>query len=159
MNARSLNVQPLCSVVMPTYNDSRHLAAAIESILDQTFRDFEFIIIDDCSTDKTPEILEQYRCQDTRIRIVRNAENLGVARSLNKAIALTQSPFIARMDGDDLSLPTRLEKQIAYMQAHPEVGVLGTQNIFIDEQGQYSEQFIWSKPTSHNLLILQAFWD
>ncbi len=150
---RPLNARPVCSVVMPTYNDSRHLAVAIESILDQNFRDFEFVIVDDCSTDKTFEILEQYRCLDTRIKIVRNAENLGVARSLNKAIALTQSPFIARMDGDDISLPTRLEKQLDYMQTHPAVGVLGTQSIFIDEQGRYSEQFTWSKPTSHNLLV------
>jgi len=122
------------SVIMPVYNSERFIAMAIDSILSQTYTNFEFIIIDDCSTDNTPKILENYK--DPRIRIVKNVKNLGLAESLNFGISLSNGEFIARMDADDISLPGRFEAQVKFMQKHTEVGVLGTQFSRIDENGK-----------------------
>lgn len=115
---------PKVSVIMPVYNSEKYLAEAIESILSQTFSDFEFIIIDDCSTDSSYQIADSFR--DSRIRLFRNSENSGVAYSLNRGIELSEGYYIARMDADDISLLQRLERQISYLETHPSVGVLGT---------------------------------
>ena len=125
------------SVVMSVYNGERHLSEAIDSILNQTFTDFEFIIVNDGSTDGTREILERY--QDERIVLV-NQDNTGVTRALNKGIALAQGKYIARQDADDVSKLERLQKQFDYMEAHPSVGLLGTRFEFIDEFGQVTRQ-------------------
>lgn len=111
---------------MPVYNGEEHLAEAIDSILAQTFSTFEFIIIDDASTDRTPCILRQYAEKDSRIRIITNEMNKKIAVSLNSGIAEARSPLVARMDADDWSAPERLEKQFTFMQAKPEVGICGT---------------------------------
>ena len=115
---------PKVSVVLPTYNGSFFLAEAIESVLAQTWKDFELIIIDDASTDNTATIASQY--VDPRIRIIQNPHNLRLVDTLNKGIALAQGPYIARMDQDDISLPKRLEQQVAFMDSHPEVGICGS---------------------------------
>ena len=112
------------SVVMPAYNAEQYIAEAIESILNQTFTDFELIIIDDGSTDRTIEIIEGYK--DPRIRFYRNEQNAGVALTLNRGIELAKGEFVARMDSDDIAELNRLEMQLNYMNAHPEVAVLGT---------------------------------
>jgi hypothetical protein len=124
---------PRISVLMAVYNGERHVAEATESILGQTFADFEFLIIDDGSTDGTRAILESYR--DSRIRVVANEENLGLACSLNRGIALARGEFIARQDADDVSESMRLEKQITFFEAHSEVTLLGTWAKTIDGQG------------------------
>lgn len=111
------------SVLLPVYNCPRYVGAAIESILAQSFGDFEFLIIDDGSTDETPHVLDQY--SDARIRRIRH-ENKGLAGTLNVGIGLARGKYITRQDQDDISLPDRLEKQIAHMDAHPECGLLGT---------------------------------
>jgi glycosyltransferase involved in cell wall biosynthesis len=144
---------PRVSVVMPVYNAARHLPQAIESILDQTFREFEFIIVDDHSTDETADILSRYGQLDSRIRVIRNAQNMRVAHSLNRGCETARSELIARMDGDDISLPERFERQVAFLDAHPQVGVLGTQTVFIEKDGQFSRQAEWQKPTLHNDLV------
>lgn len=122
------------SVVMAVYNGERYLSAAIESVLSQTFTDFEFIIINDGSTDGTLAILESY--DDARIVLANNQENIGLSRSLNKALALAQSDYVARMDADDVALPHRFEKQFAFLEAHPEIGILGSHCRLIDLHGQ-----------------------
>lgn len=106
---------PIVSVVMSVYNGGQFLAGAIESVLDQTFRDFEFIIVNDGSTDGSPEILEGYAQRDGRIHLI-SRENRGLTASLNEGIANARGEWIARMDADDISLPDRFEKQLAWLQ-------------------------------------------
>lgn len=125
---------PKVTVLMPVYNGEKYLEKAIESILNQTFRDFEFIIVDDGSTDSTSSIIACYQQKDARIRIY-NQENRGLVASLNVGCQLSRGKYIARMDADDVSLPERLAKQVAYLDAHPEVGVLGGWMEVIDESG------------------------
>lgn len=117
--------QPRVSVVMPTYNVAAYVEAATESILQQTFTDFELIIIDDGSTDDTWAVLERLAAQDPRIRLERNSANRGISYSRNRGTELAYGEYIAVMDHDDISMPDRLEKQVAYLDAHPEVGVVG----------------------------------
>ena len=117
---------PKVSVVMPVYNEEKHVSRAIESILNQTFKDFEFVIIDDCSKDKTSRIIKEYKNKDLRIKIVTNKKREFIAKSLNKGIKIAKGEYIARMDGDDISLPERLNKQVCFMEIHPEISVLGS---------------------------------
>lgn len=114
---------PKVTVLMPVYNGEKYLSEAIESILKQSYTDFEFIIINDGSTDRTVEIINSYK--DPRIILHSNQQNLSIAVSLNKGIAATRGKYIARMDCDDISLPLRLERQANFLDEHPEVGVLG----------------------------------
>jgi len=116
--------KPALSVIMPAYNAGRFLAPAIESVLSQTWRDFEFIIIDDASTDGTRELIESYAAKDARIRSFPNPQNLGVTKTLNRALSLVRADWIARMDADDLSLPTRFERQMAAVRKNPSVGLV-----------------------------------
>ena len=125
---------PRVSVVMSVYNGERYLNEAIESILAQTFRDFEFIIIDDGSTDSTPDILNSY--DDDRIVLVHNEQNIGLTRSLNKGIQIARGNYLARQDADDVALPERLAAQVNFLDANPDVGVVGTWVAYIDENGQ-----------------------
>lgn len=110
---------PRVSVLMSVYNGARYVSAAVESILQQSFRDFEFIIVDDASNDQTPMILAAYARQDRRIHLITNAENLGLTRSLNRGLAQTVGEYIARQDADDISDPDRLAKQVALLDSTP----------------------------------------
>lgn len=121
---------PIISVIMPVYNGERFLREAIDSILNQTFSDFEFIIINDGSTDGTLEIIQSYT--DERIRVVNNELNQGIVACLNHGTELARGEYIARMDADDISLPERFEKQVDYMNNHIDVGVLGGNVIEFD---------------------------
>lgn len=115
----------LISVIMSNYNTPEEfLRPAIESILNQTYRNFEFIIIDDCSTDDSLSIIESYT--DARIKIIRNDINLGITKSLNKGLREAKGEFVARMDADDISLETRFEKQVDFFKSHPNHIVCGT---------------------------------
>ena len=135
---------PKVSVLMPVYNGEKYLREAVESILNQIFSDFEFIIIDDGSTDNTNDIIRSY--SDPRVRLVTNENNIGLTRSLNRGIDLSRSKYIARMDGDDVSLPARLEKQVEYMENHPETGVVGTRASEINHLGK-----ITRRKTAHHI--------
>lgn len=115
---------PKVTVLMPVYNGEKYIGEAIESILNQTFTDFEFLIINDGSTDSSVEIISS--CKDPRVRLVHNAKNLGLVKTLNIGLKLSQGKYIARMDCDDISLPGRLAKQVAFMDAHPDVCICGT---------------------------------
>ena len=124
---------PRVSVILPAYNAEAYLKEAIDSILNQTFPDFQLIVINDCSTDGTEEIIRQYA--DPRLVPVKNEKNLGIAATLNRGLSLAQGDYIARMDADDISLPHRLERQVAYLDAHPDIAVLGTNVETFDENG------------------------
>jgi glycosyltransferase involved in cell wall biosynthesis len=139
---------PKISVIMSVYNGERYLKEAIESILGQTFTDFEFIIVDDASTDSSPEIMRSY--SDTRIRIIKNRTNIGLTRSLNMALEQAHGELVARQDDDDISLPERFAKQIRYFMEHPETAVLGTSIYIIDENGGKQGKRILSEDPSIN---------
>lgn len=127
---------PKVSVVMTAFNSSAYLPEAVESILNQTLSDFEFIIIDDCSTDNTWEILSNYAASDTRLILVRNEENLGTAKSSNKGLCLAKGEYIARFDSDDIALPTRLQEQVKYMESNSSVALITTPVEYINIKGE-----------------------
>jgi glycosyltransferase involved in cell wall biosynthesis len=124
---------PKVSVVMAVRNGGKYLEDAVNSILSQTFRDFEFIIIDDASTDNTSEYLRSL--SGSCITIMVNSENLGLTKSLNMGVHMASGEYIARIDADDISYPTRLEKQAKFLDMRPEVGLLGTYCNVINETG------------------------
>jgi glycosyltransferase involved in cell wall biosynthesis len=126
---------PAISVIMSVHNGEQYLAEAVESILAQTLGDFEFIIIDDGSTDNTPTLLREYQAADGRICIVTHA-NRGLTKALNEAIHLARAPLLARMDADDISLPNRFERQVAFLRAHPMVVCVGADHELIDGGGR-----------------------
>lgn len=121
------------SVVMTVHNGERFLREAVDSILDQTYRDFEFLIIDDGSTDATPDILAAYR--DPRLRVV-TAQRGGRVKSLNRGVGTSREEYVAIMDADDISMPRRLELQTTWLNDHPRTAVLGTGTLEIDENGR-----------------------
>jgi glycosyltransferase involved in cell wall biosynthesis len=116
--------EPLVTVLMPVYNGERYLRPAIESILSQTFADFEFLIVNDGSTDGSAEIVRSYH--DRRIRLVHNEVNERIVASLNKGLVLARGKIIARMDCDDFSCPDRLGEQLAYLDRHADIAIVGT---------------------------------
>ncbi len=124
-------VAPAVSVVVPVRNGARFLRRAIDSVLTQTWPDFELIVIDDGSTDGTADILSALQTADPRIRVIHQPPT-GIVASLNSGVAAARADLIARLDADDISLPDRLEKQVAWMAANPRVAVLGGAVIFID---------------------------
>jgi len=125
----------LVSVVMSVYNGEKHLKESIESVLGQTFSNFEFIIVDDGSNDNSPQILERYRKKDSRIRII-HQENIGLTKSLNKAINLVQGEYIARQDVDDISLAERLEKQLNIFFKKPQTDLVASWYYIIEDKGE-----------------------
>lgn len=129
----SNNKIPEISIVMSVYNGGSYLKGAIDSILAQTFTDFEFVIIDDGSTDESAKIIRSY--SDPRIRFLEQ-ENRGLVASLNRGIKLSNAVYIARQDADDLSGPTRLEKQLGYLERNPEVLIVGSSIRVIDVSGK-----------------------
>lgn len=119
---------------MPVYNAEQYVREATESILKQTFSDFEFIIIDDGSTDESREILEELARKDSRIRLV-SRPNTGYTKALNEALTLARGPYLARMDADDISMPERFEKQLAFLKANPDCVLVGSRILTIDPFG------------------------
>src|SRR5215469_11490611 len=157
---------PRVSVVIGAYNGERFLRPAIESILNQTFRDFELIVIDDCSTDNSPQILREFT--DERMRLIRNERNLGIAGTTNKGIAAARGEYIALQDHDDLSWPTRFECQVAFLDSHPQAGMVGSSCNVIDEEGKLVPHWpveyenihlrwaiLWRCPFFHTSVVLR----
>lgn len=126
---------PLISVILPVHNCEAYLGVAIESVLDQSFGDFELIALDDGSTDRSPAILDDFARQDSRIRIVSH-ENRGITPTLNAGVDLACGDLIARMDGDDICLPDRFQRQVDYLAQHKDVVALGGQVLLIDGEGR-----------------------
>lgn len=131
------------SVIMPVHNGEKYLKLAMESILNQTFRDFEFIIVNDGSTDNTETIIRSYK--DDRIILLNNKEKIGVSKSLNTAIRISKGDYIARMDADDISLPNRFIKQLEYLESHREIGIVGSDAYLIDSEGKRTDSYIRPK--------------
>lgn len=125
----------LVSVAMSVFNGAKYLSESVESVLSQTLGDFEFIIVDDGSTDGTPGILDEISSRDRRVRIIRNASNIGLTKSLIRAAGISQGKYIARQDADDVSLPDRLQKQFDFLEANPAYGAVGTSAAVIDDKG------------------------
>jgi glycosyltransferase involved in cell wall biosynthesis len=122
---------PTVSILLPFYNARRYLAGAARSMLVQTFEDFELLLMDDGSSDGSKAIADELAAKDRRVRVI-SGPNKGRSRTLNEGIALAQGEFIARMDADDLSLPTRLQRQVEYLREHPECVCVGTRVTLID---------------------------
>lgn len=149
---------PLVSVIMPCYNREKYVVESIESILNQTYTNFEFIIIDDCSTDKTFEVVKEYAEKDKRILPFRNDKNYCYVYSLNKALKIAKGKYIARMDDDDISLPERLKKQVDFLENNEDIAVLGTFiEIFDNENNRYKSWIIESD--NEVLKILMTFFN
>ena len=125
---------PKISVIMPAYNAEKYLREAIDSILGQTFTDFELIVINDCSRDDTEQIILSY--QDPRIVYLKNEKNLGVAGTLNRGLEVARGAYIARMDADDRSVPDRFQRQVGYMDANPLTVVCGSRVTVFSDDGQ-----------------------
>jgi len=139
-------LKPSISVLMPVYNADKHLHEAIESILTQTFSNFEFIIINDGSTDKSESILQAYQKQDERIKLI-SRRNKGLTASLNEGLSYAQGQYIARMDADDIAFPERFAKQVTFLENNPDHVAVGCRMLVIDPEGM--PIFTCSKLTTH----------
>lgn len=125
---------PLVSVIIPCYNAEKYVEQAVCSIMNQTYKNLEILIIDDCSTDHSFEILQRLASEDYRITLVKNDKNLKIVKTLNKLVCKARGKYIARMDADDISALNRLEKQVDFMENNPEYGICGTKAWRIDSQ-------------------------
>ena len=141
---------PKISVLLPVYNAERYVGEAVDSILKQTFSDFEFIIINDGSTDQSLQILQDYARQDARIRLI-SRENRGLVSTLNEGLAMAEAPFIARMDADDVALPERFEKQHAHLMDNAACLAVGGRTLVIDPEGD--PLCIWNKFSAHDEVL------
>lgn len=142
---------PKVSIVIPIYNAEKYIAEAIEGLLNQTFKDFELILVNDCSTDNTSEILKEYAQRDKRIKIINNEKNLRVSAAANRGIKEAKGEYIVKQDSDDWSYPDRIEKQVKYMDAHPKV-VLSSGNMEIcDENMKVKNRTHF--PTTHKEIM------
>ena len=127
------------SVIMGAYNCASVVGRSIESIMAQSYQDWEFIICDDCSTDETCRVIHEYIDKDSRIKLIHNEKNCRLAYSLNHCLSVATGEYIARMDADDICLPVRLEKQVEFLDHHPEFAVVGGGVILYDEAGDRNQ--------------------
>ena len=158
---------PVLSVITGAYNVAScpHFDKSIRSVLEQTLTDFEFIICDDGSSDETYALLSEYAKADPRIKLIKNEKNLGLAAALNNCISHAEGKYLARHDCDDYNDPKRFEKQIAYLEANPDVSVLGTAAYLFDESGVWgkdtmprvvkNEDFLFTSPYKHGSVIFR----
>ena len=158
---------PRVSVISGAYNAAGcySFEKSIRSILDQTYSDFEFIICDDGSTDDTFKILEEFTKIDSRIKLIRNENNLGLSASLNRCIEISSGEYIARHDCDDISSAERIEKQISFLDSNPEISLLGTYSYLFDESGVWGEltfpteitrkSFLFRTPHQHGSVVFR----
>lgn len=142
---------PLVSVIMPVYNGAAFIGDAIDSILIQDFIDFEFLIINDGSSDRTVEIIKSYT--DKRIRLIDNFENKGLVSTLNEGLSLAAGEYIARMDCDDISFPSRLGRQVSFMDASPDVALCGTWAKSADSHRK------WCLPVEHDEIVVNLLFN
>jgi len=142
-----MSVVPFVSVVLPAYNIERDVVVAVESILRQFFSDFELIVIDDGSTDRTVDLIKGIG--DARIRLLRNGTNRGIVFSLNRGLDEARGRYIARMDADDIARPERLARQVAFLEAHPDVGVCGS---WVRKFVPHGPRWIYRGPTASSEL-------
>lgn len=136
---------PAVSVILPAYNCEKYIGAAIQSVLQQTLSDFELIVVNDGSVDKTNEVINSFR--DKRIIYIKNSKNEGLIYSLNRAINLSQGKYIARMDADDICHRERLEKQKNYLDQHHEIAVIASTIEYINEHSEKTGEWALDKKT------------
>ncbi|UJH92513.1 glycosyltransferase [Antarcticibacterium sp. 1MA-6-2] len=141
---------PLLTVLMPVFNAEKYIAASVESVLNQSYEDFEFLIIDDASTDQTVSIIKSY--SDARIKLIEKRKNTGYTNSLNTGLKIAQGKYVGRMDSDDISLPNRFAKQISFLESNPEVIVCGTQHEIMGKNNAVS------LPTKNAEIRLALLW-
>ncbi|NVD05389.1 glycosyltransferase family 2 protein [Vibrio sp. JPW-9-11-11] len=163
-------VEPLISVIVPTYNVEEYITEAIVSIFNQTYNNLEIIVVDDASTDNTYAILQSLQSKDPRLKLFRNDTNLKISKTLNRALKYASGDYIARMDGDDISYPERIEKQLSYIKSM-NVDIVGVSNEFFNSQGVFavnnlgadSVQIVneakFRNPMSHNWLARRKVYD
>ena len=150
----SLVRNPRLTVLTTVYNAERYIAQAIESILVQDFTDFEYLIIDDGSTDGTPEILRSLAQRDPRIRVDRIAQNVGMAKALNRGLQLARGEYIGKQDGDDLCRPSRLRAQVELLDRRPDVALVSANFSDIDAQGRWAGDWIIENPPARVSYLL-----
>ena len=148
-----MNIVPKISLIMSVYNGEDYLAETVESVLCQTFTEWEFIIINDCSTDNTSKILAEYASKDARVKVHTNKTNLRLPSSLNKALSLAEGKYIARMDADDICMPDRLQKQYDFMEANPNVDLSSCRFLTL-KNGVYSSGGCGGKGDSESIKAL-----
>jgi len=139
---KNTELYPKITVVMPVYNSEKYLDIAIESILNQTFTNFEFVIVDDASTDSSVEIINSY--QDQRIKLIKNNVNLGIPISRNKCLQESSGEYIAVLDSDDYAYPSRLAEQLEFMENNPDFGMVGSWVELMDENGDLTGE-VWNE--------------
>lgn len=149
--------QPLVSIIMGAYNGEKTISRCIESIINQTYTNWEFIICNDCSTDNTLKIINEYSERDSRIIILNNDRNIRLAASLNRCLDVAKGKYVARMDADDESLPSRLEVQVKYLEEHPDVDCVGVARIVFDEYGEHGIRRENEYPSKNDLLYMNPF--
>ena len=141
------------SIIMGIYNCASTLPEAIDSILAQTLTDWQLVLCEDGSVDDTYEIAKAYQARyPEKIVLLRNERNMGLNHTLNRCLEAAQSMYIARMDGDDISLPTRLEKEAAFLDAHPEYAIVSTPMVFFDENGDWGRCYSIEKPVKRDFI-------
>ncbi len=141
------------TVLMTVYNGEVYLRETIESILNQTYGDFKFLILDNASTDSSREIIRSYN--DPRIELTALAKNIGQVAALNRGLDMIATPLVARIDADDISLPRRFERQVAFMDRHPEIGVCGTHAIAFNGE----EEILWQHPVHHDDIKVRLLFE
>ena len=141
---------------MPVFNSEQFVAEAIKSVLNQSFKDFEFLILDDCSADKSFKIINDFEKKDPRIKVYKNEKNLGIVESRNKLINLSKGKYIAWLDSDDVALKNRFEVQIKFLEEHPEIGMVGAYPIIIDEISKKTGK--WWFETDPQKLKIELFF-
>lgn len=141
------------SILMGIYNCAPTLAEAIDSILGQTYTDWELILCDDGSKDNTYQIAEQYKKQHPdKIILLKNEKNQGLNYTLNNCLQYATGEYVARMDGDDISLPERFEKEVEFLDSHPEYAIVSTPMIFFDENGDWGRNYVIQKPEKKDFI-------
>ncbi|MBE6937884.1 MAG: glycosyltransferase [Ruminococcaceae bacterium] len=141
------------SIIMGIYNCADTLSEAIDSIINQTYSDWQLILCEDGSTDNTYEIAESYlRLYPEKIVLLKNNVNKGLNYTLNRCLAAATGDYVARMDGDDVSLPTRLEKEVVFLDEHPEYSIVSTPMIFFDENGDWGRSYQIEAPTRKDFI-------
>lgn len=161
--------EPLVSVIIPVKNAGKFVGAAVQSIIDQTFKNWEMIVVDDGSTDETGKILKRFVKKDKRITVITHKESKGIGASLNLALTKAKGKYIARMDGDDISLPNRLATQVAFLQKNPQIVAVGGQAEMIDGEGEIfaykhfptnpktlRDMIMWMVPIQHPIMMARA---
>lgn len=156
------------SVIMSVFNSEKYISDCIRSILNQSYKDLEFIIVNDASTDGTYSIIEQFAEKDKRIRVIKNIENKGLTYNLNRAIEISDGDYIARMDSDDISVPERLEKQVSYLDENKNIDICGSWSYLIDSENhlrfcakrpcndkEIKGQMLFGNPITHSSVMMR----